>query len=222
MKNIKKVMALVGLTVAAIGLSIVGYQHLAGKKVESRFVEGRHFRLLPQSYAANQNSVDNYYWLNCSTCYMFENSLRRSSKERGFDVHKIHATSNEKWLEDSKLDTTFRLLNRPQLIDSFYDVSNNDRSLIGDQSKINNFLDLYQVDRNQFWSTYNSPASLAKSLELSSNSALVDLRVVPTFVVSGKYKILLGGLKNNEELPDLIDYLILNQPEHNPELDEVE
>lgn len=220
MNKITKISIGIGCAVLAIGACLAAYVLTAPRASSERFVEGRHFKVLPVAYAAPDNHVDNYYWLKCASCYMFEGALRKSSKEMGFEVEKIHAIGNDKWIEDSKLDTTFRILNKAALIDSFFDVVNADHSLIGDKAKIDSFLDLYQVDRSQFWNTYNSPASLAMSIGRTSNTPLVDIRVVPTFVVSGKYKILLGGLRTNDELPELIDYLIKNKPEHNPELDQ--
>jgi thiol:disulfide interchange protein DsbA len=220
MKKITKIALGVGSAFLVLGLGLAAFSFSTGHGKHDRFVEGRHYKILPASYSASESHVDNFYWLNCSTCYMFEGILRKSSKEMGFDVSKIHATSNEKWLEDSKLDTTFRILNRAPLIESFYDLANTDKTFIGDKGKINNFLDLYQIDRTKFWGIYNSPSSLAMALEKSANAQLVDIKVVPTFVVSGKYKILLGGLRSNEELPELIDFLVKNQPLHNEESEE--
>lgn len=203
-------------------LSAGVYFYVNSIKPDLPFAEGRNFRIIDSPYKSDVNVVDNFYLLNCNTCYMFEKILRDSSKDGGYQVNKIHATTNEKWIEHSKLDTSFRILDRIDLVDAFYDAVNKDKELIGDQSKINDFLDANGVDRSSYWSIYNSPSSLAKSLELSANSSAVDIRVVPTFVVSGKYKILLGSLKNNNELTSLIEYLIINQPEHDPDLDNQE
>ncbi|MDU8351223.1 hypothetical protein RYA05_04840 [Pseudomonas syringae pv. actinidiae] len=186
-----------------------------GSHHSERFVEGTHYKILDKPYEAQPYQVDNFYWLNCSACHMFEGILRTWSKANGnIRVNKIHATSNEKWLEDSKLDTTFRIMGKSDAIDAFYDMASADRGFTKDRAKVNSFLEVRGIDKTTFWNTYGSPASLAKSLDLSVNSSIVDIRVVPTFVVAGKYKILLGGLKTNQELTDLIDYLMASQPSH--------
>lgn len=197
---------------ATVGVYAV-FEH--GSHQAERFVEGTHYKILDKPYEAQPYQVDNFYWMNCSACHMFEGILRNWSKANGnIKVNKIHATSNEKWLEDSKLDTTLRIMGKSDAIDAFYDMASADHGFTKDRSKVNSFLDVRGIDKTVFWNTYGSPASLAKSLELSSNSSNVDIRVVPTFVVAGKYKILLGGLKTNQELTDLIDYLMASQPSH--------
>lgn len=211
----KVTMGLIGVA-ASVAIGIAGYVlYERNAHPQARFVEGTHFKILDNPYSAQPYQVDNYYWLNCSACHMFEGILRTWSKKNGdIKVNKIHATSNEKWLEDSKLDTTFRIMGKADSIDAFYDFAAADKGFTKDRTKVNNFLDARGIDKTVFWNTYSSPSSLAKSLDLSANSGSVDIRVVPTFVIGGKYKIILGGLKSNEELTDLIDYLLMNQPTH--------
>ncbi|MFK4132026.1 hypothetical protein ACI2KR_06985 [Pseudomonas luteola] len=196
---------------AAIGAAFAGYKTFLHEP--QRFVEGKQYKTLDEFYPAKQGQLDNYYWLSCDSCYMFEDVLAKWSKDNpAVSVNKIHATSNDLWLDDAKLDTTLRAIGKASLIDPLFKISVERKGFTHNKNLINQFLSENKVDLQAFWSEYNSPASMASAIERASNSAKVNVKVVPTFVLDGKYKIFLGGLKSKEELIDLLNYLETNQP----------
>lgn len=206
---------LVGVVALALaGVLVAGsFGYVAMTSAKPRFVEGVHYKILDRPYSTQVGQLDDYYWLNCDSCFMFEGLLKSWSKDNSkFSFNKIHATSNDLWLDDAKLDTSLRSIGRPDLVDAFFAMAIKNKGFTKNRGEINTFLAGRSVDTNKFWLEYSSPASLAKALDRADNSDKVGIRVVPTFVLDGKYKILLGALKNNNELIDIVEFLELNHP----------
>jgi hypothetical protein len=204
------------------GVAILGivscslFAYKISRTEKPRFVEGVHFKILDKPYDAKNGQLDDYYWLNCDSCYMFEPVLKVMTRDSPqITVNKIHATSSDMWIDDSKLDTSLRALGRQDLIDPFFEMAIKQKGFTKSRESVNSFLQSNGVDVDRFWAEFSSPSSLAKALERSSNSDKVGIRVVPTFVLDGRYKILLGGLKKNEELSDLVKFLEETQPTEN-------
>jgi hypothetical protein len=212
LRNRNLIFSVAGIAlVGVIAGSVWFYKSITA--VKPRFVEGVHFKILDKPYSAKIGQLDNYYWLNCDSCFMFEPVLKVLTRDAPLiSVNKIHATSSDLWLDDSKLDTSLRAVGRLDLLDEFFAMSIKQKGFTKNRVAINDFLSRNKVDPEQFWQEYGSPSSLAQAIDRSKNSDKVGIRVIPTFVLDGKYKVLLGGLKSNEELSDLVKFLEETQP----------
>ena len=106
----------------------------------------------------------------------------------------------------------WRLVNILDKVDEIhkplFDAIHKHREPLFTPTALADFFAKYGVEEDEFNQLYSSFGVSTKLRQTDALARDYQIRGVPSFVVNGKYLILRDGLRNNQEMFDVIDFLV--------------
>lgn len=200
------------LTKWILGLSLPAL--VAGVLFAGSFTEGKEYRLLdkPQPTSSpDKIEVVELFWYGCPHCYHLEPFLQTWLKTLPEDVNfvRMPAVLGASWELLAKAYYTAELLGvvdklHGELFDEIHERNNR----IHDEKGLRQFFVNHGVLPESFDKTFNSFAVTVKVNNARMMSRRYAITGVPSLVVNGKYVTSVGDAGGNQELVDVINYLI--------------
>lgn len=202
MRNLKILVGIVCLVLA----TLVGAQELR---------EGRDYSVLSPTQptdAKGKIEVTEFFWYGCSHCFELEPQLQKWLKTLPKDVvfHRVPALfPGDKWLPEVKIYYTLEAMGLAEkLHQDVFDAMHVDRVRLSDEGTLFAWMEKKGVERKKFEETYRSFAVQSKAQRSKQLSQAHGLDGVPTLVVQGKYKPILGPSSTHADLLAITDKLI--------------
>lgn len=176
------------------------------------FTEGVHYELLEKPLDRPANNVIEVFSFACPHCYDAEIKLMTEWKESSKDKYTIEVIHSgyQKWYKDAEVFYSLKAMEREDVLKPYFDARQAGK-IINDET-FYGFLAEQKVNKKP----YDVISSSNKIKDAISNASKIEadagLNGVPAFVVSGKYRIKLDGIKNHQEIKDISEYLMSMQP----------
>lgn len=195
---------------AVIGVALA----LATTGVYAELKEGRDYETLAEQQptdAKGKIEVIEFFWYGCPHCYRLEPVLSKWLPKLPADVafHRVHADFG-RWTKSARLFYALEALGEEMRVRSaLFDAIHNERLDYTNESVVAEWLARKGVDRDRFTEAYNSPAVEGKAQRAEQLSESYGLVGVPAVVVGGKYRTSVSQAGGYDELPGVVDELIV-------------
>jgi thiol:disulfide interchange protein DsbA len=170
------------------------------------FQQDVHYRVLEETFTAEQNQVHEFFWYGCPACKATEPLMNELKASEHLQVEIKGSLINEKWVFDAMVFEAFKHFKVLDTAHSAYFEARQNGSL-KDQASFNQFLAKQGIDSAKF-QEYSQSDELKKALDASF---LIESKLkstgVPTLVVGGKYVILNRGFSNVADMQKAIEWL---------------
>lgn len=177
--------------------------------------EGKQYVTLPTQLEDKMLlPVTEFFSLTCSHCRKMENYIPQISKQAGADISKIHVTFNQSARAAARFyyAAEMQLSDKPGAVfmDELFAAIQmaNDTPASERKTAIEKiFRSRDLISPEQFNTQQNQQLmnKVALAERLSTQSAINS---VPTFIVKGRYKVLVAGHDNPEQIANTIHYLL--------------
>jgi len=185
------------------------------KQVEqsSPYKEGVHYTILDKPLMFPKNHVLEYFWYGCPHCHEAEPIITKWAASSGVKLEHRHSVLSENWNKDAEVFYTFKKLG---VLDKLHTAYFNIRheSFEFSQENLDKLLTSNQIDPVVFAKEGKSPEVQTAMAVNKLVEGTLKTSGVPTFVVSGKYLILLDHISKWEDVTNIAKYLIEKQPAH--------
>lgn len=177
--------------------------------------EGKQYTSLPESLQDKmQPSVSEIFSLTCSHCQSMEKFLPQISEQAGTDIGKMHITFNQSADNAAQLyyAAEMQLGRIPDhaFMDELFAAVQAPKSVTEEQKKeaiekafsSRNLVSPYKLSEQQNKQLIN------KVNEVRRLSKQSGINAVPTFIVNGRYQVLVAGHDNPKQIAKTISYLL--------------
>lgn len=201
-------------TKAAIVTLIMGFGVTAKASVLERFKEGTHYQVLDKPIKPKDSKkievVEVFSYL-CPHCYRLEPAVKKWKKTLGDDVVLIrkHAQFNRQYLAYAKLHVAVQLLNIEDQVDRDIFKSVHEKQAFKFEPEEQ--FDLVAnagVDKSRFLKTFDSFTHKTRLKQVEKEMLAYKVTGVPAMIVNGKYRASVSSAGSEQNLFDLMDYLI--------------
>lgn len=165
-----------------------------------------HYRVLEDTFAAEQNQVNEFFWYGCPACKATEPLMHKLKANEDLNVKVKGSLINDKWVFDAIIFEAFKHFNVLDTAHSAYFEARQNGS-VKDQASFETFLKEQGIDNEEFDAFSQSEelkATLDASFELERTLKSTG---VPTLIVGGKYVILNRGFSNVDDMQKAIEWL---------------
>ncbi|MGF1762057.1 thiol:disulfide interchange protein DsbA/DsbL [Aliivibrio kagoshimensis] len=188
---------------------------LSGCSESNQPIEGKQFSLLPTAITSDFLApVTEVFSLSCGHCRTLEAFLPTIKKQINTDIDKLHVTFNDSAKVSALLyySAVMQLNKVPEtafMEQLFSAVQESEEQTITQQQAT---IELVFTNHNLI-SPYQFTNIQQKALLQMINSAekitvAAKINAVPTFIVNGKYQVLISGHENPDEIANTINYLL--------------
>lgn len=170
------------------------------------FQQDVHYRVLEETFTADQNQVHEFFWYGCPACKATEPLMNNLKENKNLQVEVKGSLINEKWVFDAMVFEAFKHFDVLDTAHSAYFEARQNGSL-KDQASFDNLLKEQGIDSAEF-QEYSQSDELIKKLDASF---LIESKLkstgVPAIAVGGKYVIINSGFNNIAEMKEAIEWL---------------
>ena len=176
----------------------------------SKYKEGVQYRVLKNPLEYVNNQVTEFFWYGCPHCYAAEPSVSKwvSESNGAYTIKKEHSQLSERWIFDANVFYGLQQVKRMDISKDYFEGRQNGR--FKDIEDVKSWLIFNYVNPEQFFNNLNKPDVVKMRELLLSKERGIGAGGVPTFVVEGKYLVLVSGVSSIggwEGLPGLLSYL---------------
>ncbi len=178
------------------------------------YIQGTHYNRLPQAVRtrdASKIEVVELFWYGCSHCYSFEPIVNRWKSALSEDVDfwqspamwaPIMAIHAKAFFVASNLGVLDKL--NPAL----FAALNIERKKLANEDQLAALFVRHGVDREVFIKEFNSFGVSRQVKQADARARGYKLQGTPELVVNGKYRVSSKGLKSQQEMLDVVDFLV--------------
>ncbi len=188
---------------------------LSGCSESKQPIEGKQFSLLPTAITSDFLApVTEVFSLSCGHCRTLEAFLPTIKKQINTDIDKLHVTFNDSAKVSALLyySAVMQLNKVPEtafMEQLFSAVQESEGQTLTQQQAT---IELVFTNHNLI-SPYQFTNIQQKALLQMINSAekitvVAKINAVPTFIVNGKYQVLISGHENPDQIANTINYLL--------------
>ena len=206
---LRTVMAvLLGLTLTAAAWA----QESGGE--HARYAEGTHYKVLVNPGNVDepgQVEVREFFSYICPHCFSLEPVIEDWLEDK--PEHVNYVRSPVTFLQNAEpLARAYYVADILDKVDEIhkplFDAIHKHREPLFTPTALADFFAKYGVEEDEFNQLYSSFGVSTKLRQTDALARDYQIRGVPSFVVNGKYLILRDGLRNNQEMFDVIDFLV--------------
>jgi len=195
-----------------IGLLILPV--LACAQDDSPYVEGEQYKLLSSpvdTMSGDKIEVVELFWYGCPHCYALEPFVEDWEKTLPADVNfvRMPGVMASSWENHGRAYYTAAVLgvvdktHRP-----LFDAIHKEGKSISSQEDLADFYADYGVDKTKFNSTFNSFTVNGLIAKAKTKQYQYKASGVPTLIVNGKYLVSASTAGGNQQVFDVVNYLI--------------
>ncbi|MFV1466175.1 thiol:disulfide interchange protein DsbA/DsbL [Idiomarina sp. HB] len=168
------------------------------------FSENRHYEVLDNP-ASKTPEIIEYFSFYCMACYRFEPIAKELAATFPEAFKKSHTSGlSPKPGMGSKMTQAYSLalmLGKEQAIsESIFKQQFGQRQSIDAQEKIKDIFVQAGVSENDFKRGFNNFSVKARAKQMDKDARDKNVTGTPTLIVNGKYKILMNGFRNSDDL----------------------
>jgi len=177
--------------------------------------EGQQFALLPEALVADALApVTEVFSLTCGHCMKMENFIPLIADEAGVDIGKMHVTFNESAYSSAMFYYAAEMqtggVPDHAFMGDLFSAIQMDSDATEQQRKSamekvftsRGLISPYQFNEQQ-------QQQVTDKVEQAHNlSQLAAINAVPTFIVNGRYQVIVGGHSDPKKIADTITYLL--------------
>ena len=186
----------------------------AAEEEHARFAEGTHYRLLDKPVAVDdpqQIEVREFFFYGCPHCYDTEPFVESWKQTKADDVNFV--SNPVLFLKGAEpLARAFYVAEAKGLLEEMhgpiFDAIHKHREPLFTVPALVNFFRKYGVEPKEFNELYASFGISTRIRQADAISRESKVTGVPSFTVNGKYMVLRQNLKSNQEVFEVIDYLV--------------
>lgn len=170
------------------------------------YVVGRDYQLLePQIIDAPE--VIEIFFYGCEACYLLAPELTRWSAATNTDIVMVPAHNQQQLVSAARLFHTLDSMGLSELHPHAYALYH-EQSLLEGEDRINALLQANDVKPELFWSVWSSDVITQRLSGSYALNAMLGVRVTPTFIVRGKYRVEVDEIGEGDDLFALLEYLV--------------
>jgi len=168
------------------------------------FSENRHYEVLDNP-ASKTPEIIEYFSFYCMACYRFEPIAKELAATFPEAFKKSHTSGlSPKPGMGSKMTQAYSLalmLNKEQAIsEHIFKQQFGQRRSIDTREKIKDIFVQAGVSENDFKRGFNNFSVKARAKQMDKDARDKNVTGTPTLIVNGKYKILMNGFRNSDDL----------------------
>lgn len=168
------------------------------------FSENEHYEVLDTSASSGPEIIE-YFSFYCMACYRFEPIAKELAATFPEAFKKSHTSGlSPKPGMGSKMTQAYSLalmLNKEQAISQrIFEQQFGQRQSIDTQEKIKDIFVQAGVSESEFNRGFNSFSVKARAKQMEKDVRDKNITGTPTLIVNGKYKILMNGFRNSDDL----------------------
>lgn len=175
---------------------------------------GTHYQELSESLPTDSGDriqVTEVFWYGCPHCYSFKPHVESWEKSLPGDVqfNLMPAILGKSWEPHARAFYALKALDSLDKAHSpLFDALAGERRPLNSASALGDFLSGIGVDRDAFVKAYDSFGVNARLQQSQSRIRAARVTGVPTMLVNGKYKVTASMAGGQEQMLDVVDYLI--------------
>ena len=161
--------------------------------------------------SGNKIEVIEFFWYGCPHCFSLEPFLEKWLAKKPDDVafRRIPAILGNNWVHYAKV---YYAADKLGVVDklhtSLFNAIHEQRISLDDGPKLGNFLKNLGIDKDKFFTAYQSEEIGNKIKNAYVMGQDYELTGVPTIIVNGKYRTSASQAGSNEKLIQVMDELI--------------
>jgi len=184
----------------------------------ANYQQNKHYKLInpPLSVETKDNQIEvvEFFFYACPHCNELESKIKPwlEDKKDIIDFKRIPAILGPSWADQAK---AYYIAEQLGLIDTIHPALLNaihkDKRKFNDEYSVMKFFIEQGIDRKDFIDAYNSPELAEKINYARIMSVKYGLRGVPALIINGKYKTAPFYIGKQENVLDIVDYLIAKE-----------
>ena len=197
-----------------LGLGLVSTSLAATSQDQPRYQAGVHYKILQTQGVVDDPSkieVREFFSYICPHCFHLQPAVDSWLKKQPSYVDFVRtpvtflphakALARAYYVEQAlgKVD---------QMNDAIFNAIHKDHDPIFNQDALAEFFTKYGVKKTDFDQLYNSFGVSTKLRQADAMAQDYQIQGVPSFVVNGKYLVLRDHLRSNEQMLDVVDFLV--------------
>ncbi|MBJ7267050.1 MULTISPECIES: thiol:disulfide interchange protein DsbA/DsbL [Idiomarina] len=168
------------------------------------FSENKHYEVLDNPASTTPEIIE-YFSFYCMACYRFEPIAKELASTYPDTFKKSHTSGlTPKPGMGSKMTQAYSLalmLNKEQAIsESIFKQQFGQRQSIDTQEKIKDIFIQAGISEDDFKRGFNNFSVKARAKQMDKDARDKNITSTPTLIVNGKYKILMNGFRNSDDL----------------------
>lgn len=182
---------------------------------DSVYQEGEHYVKLSQPVAtsvpAGKIEVLELFWYGCPHCYQLEPRVEKWLADLPPDVQfvRMPAVMGRNWGVHARAYYAAELLGiADKAHAALFDAIHRKRELLFDPQSLGGFYSAYGVKASDFEQAYNSFSVNSKIMKATNKQKAYRATGVPAIIVNGKYRVGVAMKGGEQELFDVVDYLV--------------
>ena len=191
-------------------------KHIPEASIDTtEFQQNHHYQLInqPLSVETNGNRIEvvEMFFYACPHCNDLDSKILPwlDDKKDTIDFKRIPAILGPSWADQAK---AYYIAEQLGVIDTMHPALlkaiHEDKRKFDDEYSVLAFFMEQGVDRHRFIDAYNSPELAEKINYARVMTVKYGLRGVPAIIINGKYKTAPFYMSNQENVLDVVDYLI--------------
>lgn len=194
--------------------TVTGAKEVKKEVVDAKFQKGIHFETLVTPIDRPTDHAMEVFSFACPHCYTTEKELMKDWKasleeSKAYELELVHS-GYQKWFKDAQVFYTLKAMKRTDVYPAYFDARQTGK-IVNDET-FYAFLEANKVRKKPYDAIAESNNIKKAIEEAGALEQSANLNGVPSFVVSGKYKIKLEGIKGYTDIRDITEYLIKTQP----------
>jgi thiol:disulfide interchange protein DsbA len=179
-----------------------------GAAVVPTFAEGEHYTHLAEPLPDNVAPVLLYFYYGCTSCKALALPLAEWSQSEGVNMGLVPVHDDSQLVDAARVFHALAVSGAGDRYVLGYDLFQDQNISLQGGERINAYLDRYQVNQNDFWQAWRSEAVEKRLVGSYWLTRAAGVRITPSFVVQGRYKVELPVINSFEELTELLAFLL--------------
>lgn len=206
----------------SLALSLFALTFLTQAHAQS-FEEGQHYAALDTPVRTASDSgveVAEVFWYGCPHCYSFKPMIENWAEDIPEYVNyvKIPAALGASWEPHAKAFYALEAMGQLDKVhDALFDALAGERRPLNSGEALADFVSSYGVDGEAFLNNYNSFGVNARMQQAQAKVRGARVTGTPTVLVNGKYRVTASMAGSQEAMLDVVDYLVAQERQAQPE-----
>lgn len=179
--------------------------------VNAKYKKGVDYTVMEQPLGVEAGHILEFFWYGCPHCQEADPVIHKYAEDNeSVILEQVHSAIPQ-WSMDADVFWALRGLGEEKRLHKAYMSTRNSGNLT-DQADREAWLTALGGDTKAMNKSLVSDEVMAERAKYAEIEKRMGLNAVPAFMVSGKYVIQFEGIKSWEQMTEMADWLIKNQP----------
>ena len=173
------------------------------------FVEGTHYSVIEQATFSEPSEVVEFFSFSCPGCYAMEplvKSMQAALPE--INLRRVHMPyGGRKAKQSQKVFVLMTLLHAEQYKDAIFKRIHSQQDLFDSDKEIIGYFVSLGYERRKVEQLFRSFSADTKLRQMNKEGINRKVQSVPSFIVNGRYQVILSAVASGDDFTQLIDYL---------------